>query len=169
MTIDSSIGHNIPLIAQPSQTTCWAAATAMLLGKTVQAIVAATPSDLLLPDGSLRNYSGRDDWLTGTRKYAVAHGLRYAAPQSWSAEGLHGLMQNGPVVFDMLWRAGQYARGVASPGHMICLTGISAEGGGAATLSYNDPWPPGVGAQVTTSYQDWAQNVPAMTYRVFYK
>ena len=168
MVQNSSIYHRIPLIAQPDQTTCWAASTAMLLGKTVVQIQGSTPSSLLLSDGSLRNYSGAQDWVTGTQAFAHAHKLKYAAPRSWTVDALHAQLSLGPMIFDMLWNTTNYVHGNASPGHMILIVGISGEGE-STTLTFNDPWPPRRGAITTVNYSDWIRDVPTRTYRVFWK
>ena len=166
--MSNPIQHNVSLIPQPTQTTCWAAATAMLLNKTVNEIVLATPQNLLLADGSLMNYSNQADWVTGTEAYANAHGLGFAGPQTWSIAGLYSRLTNGPVVFDLLWQAGQYVSGVGSPGHMVCISGMSGNDN-LATVTFNDPWPPSTGAVTTISYATWFQQVPTASYRVFWE
>ncbi len=163
--------HNVRLIPQPTRSTCWAASTAMLTGRSVSEVQRRTPAHLVSSSGGLKNYSRDNDWVDGTRDYANAHGLRYAPPMSWSTAALRAQLAQGPMVFDMLWRADQYVDpddGVGSPGHMICVIGLDGDALDTE-LTYNDPWPPNVGAVTTVNYADWVRQVPTRTYRVFYR
>lgn len=162
--------HNVTLIPQPTNQTCWAAATAMMKNSTPQAIIAATPADLILADGSVRNFSEGADNVSGNQRFARVHGLRYHAPQSWSVPGFVGLMRSGPVMLDILWNIAGYTGGQGSSGHMVVVFGIDSDndGTGAGTLLHiRDPWRPRVGATVRRSYLDLITSVPGLTYGVF--
>ncbi|MEO0634397.1 MAG: papain-like cysteine protease family protein [Pseudomonadota bacterium] len=168
MPVNSSISHPVTLIPQPTQTTCWAASTAMLIGSTVQNVINQTPKALVASDGGLKNYSDQDDWLSGTRDFAQAHRLQYGPPRTWTTEALHAQLSSGPIMIDMLWNAQNYISQAGSPGHMVLITGMSADNNGV-TLTYNDPWPPNRGAVTTVNYATWLQQVPTRTYRTFWK
>lgn len=162
--------HNVPLIPQPTDQTCWAASTAMLKNSTPAAVIAATPPDLILPNGSVRNFSEGADNVSGNQRFAQAHGLRYFAPQSWSVQGFVALIRSGPAMLDILWNIAGYTGGQGSSGHMVVVFGIDSdnEATGAGTLLHiRDPWRPRVGATVRRSYLDLITAVPGLTYGIF--
>jgi len=166
------IYHDLPFIPQPNDKTCWAASTAMMTRSSVPLVIERTPVELINEEGALRNYSGQDDWLTPTRKFATAHALGYYPPQSWMVSKLRDTLARGPLMFDMLWKSGEYASGRASPGHMIVVIGIRGdddESGIGTTVAIQDPWPPNVGEIYSVNYNHWTQDVLTRTYRVFYK
>ncbi len=169
--------HNIRLIPQPTPSTCWAAATAMLKGSTPAQIIAATPPDLISSSGGTSNFSDSADNVTGNQRFAQAHGLHYYAPQSWSVDGFVDLVKHGPVMLSMLWDAAAYTQrpgpdGVrkGSSGHRIVVYGIDSDGDptGAGTLvHYRDPWAPNIGATVQNSYLNLVTDTPCFTYGTF--
>ncbi len=164
--------HSVPFIPQPTNTSCWAASTAMVNRSTVPIVVAGTPTELLLPDGSLRNYSDTNDAVTGSAKFAAAHGLTVLAPASWTPGGLKGMLTHGPLMFDMLWDVTTYIAGRGSPGHMIVVTGIRGDddiSGVGTTLRIHDPWPPNKGKIYSVGYMKWMQEVPTRTYHIYHK
>jgi len=166
------IHHALPFIPQPTNSTCWAASTAMLCKSSVPMVISKTPSDLILPDGSLANKSEQSDWLTDTRRYSQAHGLRYLAPQSWGLDMLRSKMSQGPLMFDMLWSASDYTAGVGSSGHMIVIVGMRGDDdptGKGTTLRIHDPWKPNQGKIYSVGHYRWMQEVPTRTYRVFHR
>src|SRR5581483_73880 len=117
--------HSIPFIPQPTQSTCWAASTAMITRSSVPAVIARTPPDLIASDGGLRNFSNTDDAFTGGRRFAQSQGVRLAsAASSLTLTYLRQLLQIGPLMFDMLWEPGKYIAGTGSPGHMIVVVGM---------------------------------------------
>lgn len=162
--------NNVPFIAQPTNTTCWATSTAMMKKSTVPIIIARTPPDMIAADGGLLNSSESDQAVvTGTR-YGRIHGLRCHAPMSWSVDLLKQALSRGPLMFDMLWRVDEYTAGRGSPGHMIVVVGMRGDGepdGLGTTLRIHDPWPPNRGKIYSKGYAKWAVELPTMTYRVF--
>ena len=162
--------HNVRLIPQPTDSTCWAAATAMLKGSTVPAIIAATPPHLITGSGGTANFSERADNVTGNEEFARAHHLRYHAPMSWTTGAFKQLIQTGPVMLSMLWNADEYVAGRGSSGHRVVVYGIDSDDDptGLGTLVHiHDPWRPNFGKTHQKSYYALANETPCFTYGVF--
>lgn len=163
--------NTVHFIPQPTSETCWAASAAMLTGTTVQAVVARTPSNLVLADGSLANYSDSDDPITHANRFARANSLSLVgAASSWTVSALVTQLQRGPLMFDLLWHSDEYAQGRGSAGHFIVVVGIRGDNdpsGRGTTLRIYDPWPPGAGRKYSVCYHDWIRDVPTGTYHVF--
>lgn len=164
--------HSIPFIPQPTNSTCWAASTAMVTRSTVPAVIARTPADLILPDGSLKNFSDTGDPITGSRRFADPNGLTVVPPTSWPPASLKGMLQQGPLIFDMLWNPGTYTAGLGSSGHMIAVVGIRGDNDGSGagtTLHIFDPWAPNVGKRYSVGYFKWINEVPTRTYHIYHR
>ncbi len=164
--------HRIPFIPQPTNTTCWAASTAMMTNSSVAIVKAKTPQDMWSDQAGLYNSSESDDAMTSGNRYARIHGLRCNPPMSWSLGKLKGALQRGPLMFDMLWNVNDYLARRGSPGHMICVVGIRGDddqSGTGTTLRLHDPWSPGVGKRMSVNAMRWLNEVPTRTYRVFEK
>lgn len=162
--------HGVRLIPQPTPSTCWAAATAMLKNSTVPAIIAATPPHLITASGGTANFSERADNVTGNQEFARAHGLRYLPPMSWAVSGLKGLLLSGPMMVSMLWNAGEYVAGLGSSGHRMVVYGIDTDDdptGLGTLLHIHDPWAPNVGKTFQKSYHALVNETPCFTYGVF--
>jgi hypothetical protein len=160
--------HPVRPIAQPTQTTCWAASTAMMSSSTVAAVKAKTPSDMWSDAAGLFNSSESDQAVVTGNRYGRHHGLRCNAPMSYPAGTLRTMLIRGPLMFDMLWRPDEYAAGSGSPGHMVVIAGIrSGTSAQDATLLVYDPWPPNRGKISGVDYTTWMREVPTRTYRVF--
>jgi len=162
--------HGVRLIPQPTPSTCWAAATAMLKGTTVPAIIAATPPNLVTSTGGTANFSESADNVTGNQEFARAHGLRYSPPQSWMVSALKGLIQRSPVMVSMLWNAGEYVAGRGSSGHRMVIFGVDSDDdptGLGTLLHIHDPWAPNVGRTFQKSYNALVNETPCFTYGVF--
>jgi len=166
----STANHSLTLIAQPTPTTCWAAATAMMTRSTVAAVIAKTPTDMILFDGSLYNSSDTDQAVVDGTRYGNIHGLRCYAPMSWSVSALCAALRQSPLMFNMLWKSAEYAQGTESPGHMIVISSVVSDNnpsGKGTYLQILDPWPPRVGNKSWVEYQHWIIDVPTRTYLVF--
>ena len=169
------IRHVRPFIPQPTDSTCWAAATAMLKRSSVAAVKAATPSDMWSDAGGLQNQSNLANWVPQTERYARAHGLRYFPPSSWMPQAFAGLVRNGPVMVDTLWNTAGYLNRIpsgyqGSPGHMTLVVGARGDNdptGRGTTLMVYDPWEPNVGKRWRVSYHRWVTEVSTRTYRLF--
>lgn len=150
--------QNVPFIPQPSNTTCWAASTAMITSSSVAAVIARTPRDLIAPEGGLRNFSDTEDAITGGRRFAAANGLRMIPPMSWAVNMLRSNLSQGPLMFNMLWDATGYTSVIGSPGHMIAVVGIRGDddpSGKGTTLRIHDPWKPNIGKRYSVGYFKW--------------
>lgn len=169
------IRHSRPFIPQPTNSTCWAAATAMLKRSTVAAVKAATPSDMWTESGGLYNQSDVANWVPQTERYARAHGLRYYPPASWTPQGFAALVRSGPIMVDTLWNTTGYLTRIpsgyqGSPGHMTLVVGVRGDNdpvGKGTTLMVYDPWEPNVGKKWRVSYYRWMTEVSTRTYRLF--
>jgi hypothetical protein len=171
--------HPTPFIPQPTRMTCWAASTAMMTRSTVPAVIARTPSDMVLPDGSIANDSDREDAVTNGRRFARAHGLTFVPPMSWGFQLTRDRLRRGPLMFDMLWDVRGYltptnvpGEFVGSSGHMIVVVGIRGDDdptGRGTTLRLHDPWPPNRGRLHSVGMSRWLSEVPTRTYRVFHR
>lgn len=169
------VRHGRPFIPQPTNSTCWAAATAMLKRSTVAAVKAATPSDMWDDTNGLYNQSGTSNWVPQTERYARAHGLRYYPPSSWTPQAFAGLVRHGPIMVDTLWNVTGYLTRIpsgyqGSAGHMTLVVGVRGDSdptGRGTTLMVYDPWEPNVGKRWRVSYYRWMTEVSTRTYRLF--
>ena len=163
--------YSIPFIPQPTTSTCWATSAAMLTNSTVAAVIARTPNDLILADGSLNNFSDTNDPVTSATRFARANSLRLVgAAQSWLPRGLVSMLMGGPLMFDMLWSMQDYVQGNGSSGHMIAVVGIRGDddaSGVGTTLRIYDPWPPNKGKKYSVGYFQWMQQLPTRTYHIY--
>lgn len=167
--------HVRPFIPQPTNSTCWAAATAMLKRSSVGAVKAATPSDMWDDTNGLYNQSDVANWVPQTERYARAHGLRYYPPSSWTPQGFAALVRHGPVMVDTLWNVSGYLTRIpsgyqGSPGHMTLVVGVRGDNdpsGIGTSLMVYDPWEPNVGKRWRVSYHRWVSEVSTRTYRLF--
>ncbi len=167
MSLQTSYSHEVPLIPQTTRYNCWAAATAMLANSSIPAVTIRTPRDLIGPNGDLQNFSNRTDWITGVRKFAQAHRIQVASPMSWNERALHKQLSYGPIMFEMLYEESRLGTAKGSEGHMVVVYGIEP-GKNGSTIYFNDPDPTGKGALRFISYRQWAAQMPALTYRVFW-
>ena len=162
-----------PFIPQPTQQTCWAASTAMITNANVPAVIARTPADLILADGSLANASNTNDAFTSATRFAQANSIRLiSAASSLTLDFIRTALADGPLMFDMLWEPGKYIAGTGSPGHMIVVVGIRGDNdpsGVGTTLRIFDPWAPNVGEQRSFNFFKWMNEVSTRTYHVYQK
>jgi hypothetical protein len=168
----SPILHTIPFIPQRTPTSCWAASTAMVTRSTISTVVFRTPDDLVMDDGSLKNFSESDDAVSGAARFAKANFMAVVPPTSWMPVALKSMLSKGPLVFDMLWSAKDYVQGRGSAGHMIAVVGIRGDddqSGKGTTLRIYDPWPPNKGDRYSAGYFKWIQEVPTRTYHIYHK
>lgn len=160
--------HPVRLIPQPTKTTCWAASTAMMTDSAVAAVKARTPFVMWSDADGLYNSSGSDQAVVTGIRCGRYQGLRCNAPMSYPAGTLHAMLGRGPLLFDMLWRAQDYAAGAGSPGHMVVIAGIcTASASDDASFLVCDPWPPNRGRISAVDHSTGMREVPTRTYRAF--
>ncbi|MCB9761060.1 MAG: N-acetylmuramoyl-L-alanine amidase [Alphaproteobacteria bacterium] len=141
-----SVRHEVQLVPQPTGMSCWAASAAMVIGWRDR--MSIDPELMARGEGM---YAAFRDGLNPANvpQLARAFNLRMESPQSYTVEGFRQLLENnGP-----LWVG-------ISPGpgalHAIVITGLESTSDPHNPKVYiNDPWPPGRGKQVTTTYQDY--------------
>ena len=92
--------HRVTLIPQPSDTTCWAASTAMVLGQSVNSIIAQNRSLGLTDstDGQPNDSSLQQP--ENMEKFAAANGFGVLYGQSWTASGLAAELRPPRAVMD---------------------------------------------------------------------
>jgi hypothetical protein len=166
----TAVHHRLHHISQPTASTCWAAATAMITETSVASVRMRTPAAMVASDGGLINSSESDQAVVTGSRYGAIHGLRCNAPMSWSVGGLLDLLRAGPLMLDMLWNTADYTQGHGSPGHMVVVSAVVSDGhpnGEHTHLLVLDPWPPHRGRLSWVEYAHWMQEVPTRTYRVF--
>jgi len=161
----------VTLIPQPTPTTCWAASTGMLLGSSGP--VTQVPPGMNTVNG-LPNDSDLDAPVN-TTAFAKLHGLQVLPGQTWTPDGLAGVMQaHAPLMVDTLWDSAAYTtrKGhgyVGSSGHMRIFAGIRGDGtADGTTIRVYDPWPPGTGAIYSVGYGAMLRQVPTTTYQIYY-
>ncbi|MEZ4959585.1 MAG: papain-like cysteine protease family protein [Saprospiraceae bacterium] len=144
----TSINHIVTLFPQPTDMTCWSAATTMLFG------------DRSIGAGSAQagENGGLKSDFDNIQVFAQAHGLTMYAPQSWSVEGLIRLLRRGPFVM----------MGRMPNAHAVVVAGIQSDGSAAGTyLTIYDPWPPNVGKiQRGLRYDQLMQQFPLVSMYV---
>ncbi|NND94068.1 MAG: hypothetical protein HKN45_04335 [Flavobacteriales bacterium] len=118
-----TIDHRVQLFAQPTDMTCWSAATTMLFGNRMS--VGAGGARLSRRGGLNGSYQN-------IGAFARAHGLTIHAPQSWHVHRLIELLRNGPVVM----------MGHRPTGHAVVIGAVESDGTPERTyLKIFDPWP----------------------------
>jgi hypothetical protein len=156
--------HNIRLVPQPTDSTCWAASTAMILH---QPTPVTAPAFMLTPDGSLLNDSELNDARI-TSQFARHFGLRLYPGQSWLPSGLASVIEYGPVMCNVLWDVEGYVSGAGSAGHMVVFAGIRGNGHDlGTTIRVYDPLPVSHGSIYSIIYGQAIRRYPAMTYQLF--
>jgi peptidoglycan hydrolase-like protein with peptidoglycan-binding domain len=170
------VSHSIRLVPQPTDTTCWAAATAMLLSESVQSVLRRNAS--FSTSGGLPNDSEFDNPRTMER-YAAANRLGLIYGQSWTAMGFAATMQGrGALMMNILWNPTGYVtldpdnpgEYLGSSGHMVVASGIRGDGTErGTTLRIHDPWPPGRGRLRSFGYLRWMQTHPTGTYQLLHR
>jgi hypothetical protein len=121
------IDHQVQLYSQPTDVSCWSAATTMLFGN----------RSSIGPGGArISRRGGLRDNYQNIAAFARAHRLTVHAPQSWHVHRLIELLRNGPVVM----------MGYRPTGHAVVIGGLESDGTPERTyLKIFDPWPVGTG------------------------
>ena len=143
--VKTNIQHRITIFGQPTNMTCWSAALTMLFGNRFS----AEPGRASTADNGGLNPS-----FTNVQALALSYHLKLHAPQSWTVQGLIGLLQYGPVIM----------MGYIPSGHAVVLGGILSDGTVNGTiLTVYDPWPPNVGSRYSVNYLQMMTKFPTAT------
>ena len=134
-----AVGRSIPLVAQPTDVTCWAASIGMLVGKTAEEVC----------DGAGMSTTESYGW-TDIQRAVSTFGLYEIGPAC-----------GGPDYFaPMLERSPLWIVEVGAPYHAVVVTGMYTDADAWAwdntTVTINNPWPPGSGAEEYKSFADFA-------------
>ncbi len=138
------VWNEVPLVAQTSSMSCWAAAAAMIVGwrerRAVDGAAIASGTDMW---GAFREGLRPSD----VTELARVWDLELDTRRTWTVETL----------LELLERVGPVWVGEASPGlHSVVVTGIYGDGTAAGTfVRVNDPWPIYLGERYVRSWQEW--------------
>lgn len=158
--------HPVQLVPQWTTTTCWSAATAMLLGRA--ACMSAGPATATAADG-LWNDSDLDT-PENMRRFADYHHLTLVPGATWMPDGLAGFLQRGPIMINTLWDVEGYVERRGSSGHMRVIAGIRGDSTPeGTTIRLYDPWPPNRGAISSRIYSGFIRATPAATYQILHR
>jgi hypothetical protein len=140
-----NIQHPVKLFPQPTNMTCWSAATTMLFGSKFSAGPATAQTK---EDGGI--YAREANIGTFARDW----GLKVYWPQSWTVQGLVDVLRRGPVALV----------GAIPMGHVVVLAGIRGDGtqGGTQITLYN-PAPTNIGKIETVNYSAFMTHFPLGT------
>jgi N-acetylmuramoyl-L-alanine amidase len=144
------IWNEVPLVAQRSGMSCWAAAAAMVVGwRECIAIDDADFARMPVWRAAYRDGLEPRDVETLARMFD----LRVEQPQVYSIDAFRDLLER----FGPLWV------GEASPGlHVVVIVGIHGDGTPDGTfVRVNDPWPLGRGERYTIPFRELAANLEA--------
>lgn len=156
--------HLVSLVSQPTANSCWAASTAMILGRRSPVIA---PANMLNASGALLNDSALNDAAVSSR-FCRLYGLRLHPGKSWTATGLANVISLNPVMCNVLWNVQGFSSGAGSNSHWVVIAGIRGDGKEAnTTLRIYDPLPQGRGAVYSVNYAALMRKLPAATYQLF--
>ncbi len=139
--------YEVPLVAQTTEMSCWAAAAAMVVGWRDQ--MAVDTEEIARGTGRWEAYREGlqpDDVATLARVWE----LTIEAPRTYASADLETLLR----------RCGPLWVGQADPDlHVICVVGVSGDGTANGTqVQVNDPWPPGRGERYSLTLGELAGN-----------
>lgn len=161
--------HRVNLVSQPTNDTCWAASTAMLLGLPTAIKLPPALAHLAPPGTGLLNDSAMQN-PTHMQEFCNYYRLTLNYPQSYTADGLYDLIKRKPVMANILWDTSNYVSGAGSSGHMIVIAGIRGNGEeDGTTLRIYDPWPPTTGKVSSEIYSKLVKTTPTFTYHLYQK
>jgi hypothetical protein len=136
-----AVGSSIPLVAQPTDVTCWAASIAMLVGKTAEEVCEAASM-------SVNEGYGWDQ----IRNAVSVWGLTEIGPACGGPDYFAPMLQSSP-----LWIVE-----VGAPYHAVVLTGMYTDADDWAAafdttrVTVNNPWPPGSGNVEDKPYSEFS-------------
>lgn len=144
--------HSVELIPQPTNMSCWAAGTAMMVSwKNSICIDPNAIADALGYQAQMANNTGglNPEDTEVFKKW----GLSWESPMCYTVQGFANLVAGGPI-----WIAAK----VGGP-HVRVVTGISGDGTAEGTIvNINDPWPVGKGKIYTRTYKQLAAEMEGL-------
>lgn len=145
------VWHEVPLVPQRTEMSCWAAAAAMIVGWRDCLDVA------------------QEEIVRGTGQWAsYRDGLHPADVDTlrrvWRLEVVPDGRIDLTSLWDLLARHGPLWVGEAAPGlHVVVLTGAYGDGTPEGSfLRVNDPWPEGRGERYTLAFSDFLRGFQAV-------
>jgi len=138
----SPISLSVELVPQPTDTTCWAASMAMVVGtrdrQSVTAATIAQAAGMTITDGY-----GWGDIQKAVGQWNLNQlGPACALPSAWAEM----LQAHGPI----------WIVEIGAPYHAVVVTGVEGDGTPeGTTILVNNPWPPNSGAQERKAYTDF--------------
>ncbi len=129
--------HNVPLIPQTSDNSCWAASIAMILGWKRKMTI---PDEIIAKNPGGKNYmTSYTKGLDPKDKYILrANGFEIDAPQCYLVNTINKLLINKGPLWVATWAPGP---------HIRVVTGLTGN-----TLFINDPAPVGKGSQYPLTF-----------------
>ncbi len=167
-----AVRYDVELVPQSTGVSCWAAATAMIVGWRDFAVL--NPEDIAEGTGYWAQYNHE--------RYSISRTLD---PEDLNMFEIWGLVPDTRRTFnlddigELLWRYGPLwvatlenlnDRGRLDP-HIRVITGIEGDGSAQGTLLYiNDPWDrnrqrfrsPNFGSQYTETFQEFIQKMTSL-------
>lgn len=145
------IWHEVPLVPQRTEMSCWAAAAAMIVGW--RDCLDVAQEDIVRGTGQWASYR------EGLHPADVADLRRV-----WRLDAVDDGRVDLPTLRGLLERHGPLWVGEAAPGlHVVTLTGAYGDGTPEGSfLRVNDPWPEGRGERYTLPFAEFARGFRAV-------
>ncbi len=158
----SIVFHNVPMIPQNTQNTCWWAAARMVVQYHRESRQQTTIAGGVIGQAEANAFIDNNDRVLDPAKAEDLARLANMRTTSLSPtpEGLVGLL----IMYGPLWYGGvvEGYRGFHNAKHAVVITGCSTLGS-VPTVNINDPWEIGIGAKLTETFNDFFSNLRAMT------
>ena len=141
-TAFSPIQLSVPLIPQPTDSSCWAASMAMIVSTRDSSSTApdsvAQAAGMTTTDGY-----GWSDIQRAVKQWNLRQlGPACALPTAWADQ----LRSYGPI----------WIVEIGAPYHAVVVTGVDGDGTPeGSTIIVNNPWPPNAGAQERKPYTEF--------------
>ena len=136
---DVSVNLNVPLVPQPTDVSCWAAALTMVVSDrdqasyAVQTIAETAGMDVTTGYGWSQISNAVSTWGLTTE------GPVSAMPEYWA----NLVASNGPI----------WIVEVGAPYHAVVVVGVNGDGTPeGSTVTLNNPWPPNAGVVETKTF-----------------
>jgi Papain-like cysteine protease AvrRpt2/Putative peptidoglycan binding domain len=154
------VTHSVMLFAQPTNMTCWSAASTMILSNNMS----------VGPGGAQLQSGGLESSFANVQVFARSLRLTMEGPMTWTVQGLETLLRRGP-----LWVGGSQPAGsptAPNSGHAVVIGAMWGNGnpdGRGTMLQIFDPWPPSVGSTYGVFYGDRIAGSPLSTMYILHR